>query len=261
MKKLINILFWAAIIVYYFVAMGFVSERQSEQIVTDLKINVLDSARSRFVTTDDILQMVENSTQKMRGVLFDSIDIPMLEQRLMTFPPVRRVDIFKTINGAVHINVTQRTPIVRVINRYGESFFLDERGEMLKHSNRYSAHVLVANGYINFRPGQENYNVMTAEHPAGRRNIMLELFELANFINDDRFWQAQIQQIYVNEEGEFELIPMVGAHVIVFGKFENPEIKFSRLKTFYQNGLSVKGWNTYQIINLKYEGQVVATKR
>jgi len=91
MKKLINILFWAAIIVYYFVAMGFVSERQSEQIVTDLKINVLDSARSRFVTTDDILQMVENSTQKMRGVLFDSIDIPMLEQRLMTFPPVRRV--------------------------------------------------------------------------------------------------------------------------------------------------------------------------
>ena len=249
------------VVCYYVVAMSFVSERRSELMCTDIRIAVLDSARSRFVTADVIHGMVENRDHKMRGVLLDSIRLPHVERLLSEHPPVRRVNIYKTIDGTVHIDVTQQTPIVRVINRYGDNFYLDERGELLKHSNSYSAHVLVANGFVNFRPGNESYNVFTAEHPAGRRNIMRELFELATYINDDRFWKAQIQQIYVNEAGEFELVPMVGAHVILFGIFENPEAKFSHLKLFYQNGLSVKGWNTYSMLNLKYEGQVVATKR
>ena len=242
-------------------ALGFVSEKRNEQICTDVIVTIVDSARSRFVTADDVYQMVENRTHKMRGVLLDSIDIPSIERRLSEFPPIRRVDIFKTINGAVHINVTQRTPVVRIINRFGDNFYLDDQGELLKHSNRYSAHVLVATGYINLRPPQENYNVFTAQHPPERRNIMRELFDLANFINENKFWKAQIQQIYVNQDGDFELIPLVGAHVIVFGTFDNPDAKFSKLESFYRNGLNVKGWNSYQVINLKYEGQIVATRK
>ena len=261
MKRLVNILFWMAVIAYYFVALGFVSERRNGQICTDIKVMVLDSALSRFVTANDIHQMVENSAHKMRGVLFDSINIPKLEQRLSEFPPIRRVDIYKTVDGTVHINITQRTPIVRVINRYGDSFYLDELGEMLPHSNRYCAHVIAANGYINLRPAQENYNVFAAEAAPGRRNIMRELFDLACYINNNKFWKAQIQQIYVNEDGDFELVPLVGNHVIVFGAFENPDDKFSKLESFYRNGLNVKGWNTYNMINLKYEGQIVATKK
>jgi cell division protein FtsQ len=226
-----------------------------------VEINVVDSARSRFVTAKDIFQMVDNRSQKIAGIRFDSINIPRIEQRLGDFAPIRRVDIYKTVNGAVHIDVMQRTPILRIINRYGESFYLDEYGELLRHSSRYCAHVLVANGYINLRQEQKNYNVLTAAVAEGRRNIMRELFELAGYINADRFWKAQIQQIYVNEDGDFELIPLVGAHVIVFGTFDKPEAKFSKLESFYRHGLNVKGWNSYDVINLKYEGQIVGTKR
>jgi len=221
----------------------------------------VDSALSRFVTAKDIFQMVDNRNQKITGIRFDSINIPGIEQRLVNFTPIRRANIYKTINGTVHIDVMQRTPVLRVINRYGDSFYLDERGDLLQHSGRYCAHVLVANGYINLRPEQNNYNVFTAEVVPGKRNIMRELFELANYINGDRFWKAQIQQIYVNEDDDFELIPLVGAHVIVFGAFDKPDVKFSKLESFYRNGLSVKGWNTYDVINLKYEGQIVSRKR
>jgi cell division protein FtsQ len=90
---------------------------------------------------------------------------------------------------------------------------------------------------------------------------MRELFGLAEYINGNKFWKAQIQQIYVNEDGDFELIPLVGSHVIVFGTFDKPDVKFSKLEALYRNGLSVKGWNTYNVINLKYENQVVTEKR
>lgn len=261
MKRFLKILFWAAVIAYYFLAWGFVSERRRGQPCTSVEITVVDSLRSRFVTAKDISRMVDNRTQKIAGIRFDSIHTSRIRQRLEDFAPIRRADIYKTVNGAVHIDVTQRTPVLRVINRYGESFYLDERGALLRHSGRYCAHVPVANGYINLRPEQKNYNVLTAEVAGGKRNIMRELFELAGYINDNRFWKAQIQQIYVNEDGDFELIPLVGAHVIVFGAFDKPEAKFSKLESFYRHGLNVKGWNTYDVINLKYEGQIVATKR
>ena len=263
MKHFLNILFWIAVIAYYFAAMSFVSEKRHEQICTSVKINVVDSVRSRFVTANDISLMVDNRSHKLTGVRFDSINIPKLVQRLLDFPPIRRAVIYKTVNGAVHIDVTQRTPVVRIINRYGESFYLDERGEMLQHSSRYCAHVLVATGYINLRPEREKpYNVHTSGVTVeGKRNIMRELFDLSAYINGDKFWKAQIQQIYVNEDGDFELIPLVGAHVIVFGAFDKPEMKFSKLMSLYRNGLNVKGWNTYNVINLKYEGQVVANKK
>ena len=261
MKRFLNILFWMAIIVYYFLAMGFVSDRRHELVCTSVKINIVDSALRRFVTAVDILQMVDNRSQKLAGIRFDSIHIPKIAQRLGDFAPIRRANIYKTIGGTIHIDVMQREPVLRVINRYGESFYLDDQGDLLPHFGRYCAHVMVANGYVNLRPEQKNYNVFATEVTLGKRNVMRELFELAVYINDDRFWKAQIQQIYVNEDGEFELIPLVGAHVIVFGTFDKPDMKFSRLESFYRNGLNIKGWNTYNVINLKYEGQIVATKK
>ena len=261
MKRFLNILFWIAVIAYYFVSLGFVSERRHELICTAVKVNVVDSARSRFVTAKDIFQMVDNQNQKLTGVRFDNINIPGIEQRLGEYAPIRRVNIYKTINGTVHIDVMQRTPVLRIINHYGDNFYLDDRGDLLRHSSRYCAHVLVANGNINLRPEQKNYNVFTARSDPEKRNIIRELYELADYINNDRFWKAQIQQIYVNEKDEFELIPLVGAHVIIFGAFDKPDVKFSKLETFYRNGLNVKGWNTYSVINLKYEGQIVTTQR
>ena len=261
MKRFVNILFWFVVCAYYFAALAFVSAKRSDLFCKDVRINVLDSVRSRFVTAEYISQMVENKDNVLRGVLFDSINFQNLEHKLNAHPPIRRVNIFKTFDGVVHIDITQRTPIVRIINSFGESFYIDQYGETLKHSRGYSAHVLVATGHINFRLGQENINVLDTDYQTGTRNVLLELFQLANYINEDKFWKAQIQQIEVNRDREFELIPMVGAHVIIFGTFENHEEKFSRLKLFYRNGLSVKGWNTYSKINLKYEGQIVATKR
>ena len=250
-----------AVIAYYFVSLSFVSERRHEQICTSVNVSVIDSVRSRFVTARDIFQMVENRNQKLTGIRFDNINAPGIEQRLSEFAPIRRAIIYKTINGTVHIDVMQRTPVLRIINRYGDSFYLDERGDLLRHSSRYCAHVLVATGYINLRPEQKNYNVHTVVNAPEKRNIMRELFDLAEYINNDRFWKAQIQQIFVNKNEEFELIPLVGAHVILFGTFDKPDVKFSNLETFYRNGLNVKGWNTYDTIRLKYEGQVVATKK
>lgn len=259
-KRILKILFWIVIIVCYFLSLDLVSERRHDQICTGIKVAILDSAVSGFVTKRDILEIANNKTNSIIGISFDSIKARDISNRLYKSTPVRDVVIYKTIDGIVHIDVKQRAPIVRIINRFGENFYIDDNGDLLKHFPRYYSHVLVANGFINLRAEQNNYNVLTSEVEKGKRNIMRELYELSCYINSNKFWKAQIQQIYVNEEGEFELIPSVGSHIILFGTSNKIEYKFSKLESFYRNGLNVKGWNNYEVINLKYEGQIIAER-
>jgi cell division protein FtsQ len=80
------------------------------------------------------------------------------------------------------------------------------------------------------------------------------------YITHDKFLKAQIAQIYVNEQNEFELVPRIGNHIILLGTAEDLDDKFRRLVAFYRYGLNKIGWNKYNVINIKYKNQVVCSK-
>jgi len=73
--------------------------------------------------------------------------------------------------------------------------------------------------------------------------------------------KIQIEQIYVTKNREYEFVPKVGRHIIIFGGIENMNEKFKKLLVFYHQGINNAGWNTYKSINLKFENQVVCSKK
>lgn len=81
------------------------------------------------------------------------------------------------------------------------------------------------------------------------------------FVQDDEFWSNQIQQIYVADNGEVELVPRVGEHTVLLGAPTRVEEKLARLKEFYTEGLNKVGWNKYSALNLKYDNQVICKKK
>lgn len=87
------------------------------------------------------------------------------------------------------------------------------------------------------------------------------MLELARFIHQNSFWSAQIEQIAVSSQKEITLVPKMGEHIIQFGPVENVEAKFHNLELFYKKGLNYKGWETYNIINVQFDGQVVCKKK
>ena len=131
-------------------------------------------------------------------------------------------------------------------------------------SSKYSSHVLIANGNIieHYEVNRTRVIYCDQENENWEKNhLMCDLYELSKFIYENDFWRAQIEQIYVNDEYEFELIPRVGAHIIYFGSIENYKTKFRNLRAFYVQGLNNLGWNEYEKISLKFENQVICTKR
>ncbi len=69
---------------------------------------------------------------------------------------------------------------------------------------------------------------------------------------------AQIAQIDLDATARATLFAQVGDERIEFGKPDDLDVKFRKLKIFYKEILPRVGWNKYDRINVEYEGQVVA---
>jgi cell division protein FtsQ len=130
-------------------------------------------------------------------------------------------------------------------------------------SDKYSAPVPIVNGNIFNKEAEQKIGsgVVEKADTAYYPSIVEKVFRMADFIRKSDFWNAQVEQIYVNANGEIEIIPRVGNHLIIFGDINDMEEKFDKLFLFYKEGLSKTGWNQYKTINLTFKGQIVCTKK
>ena len=81
------------------------------------------------------------------------------------------------------------------------------------------------------------------------------------FVENDGFWQAQIEQVHVQQNGDVLLTPLVGEHIIEFGTLDNYERKLQKMKAFYEQVLANDNWNKYKTVSLKYNNQVIAKRK
>ena len=84
---------------------------------------------------------------------------------------------------------------------------------------------------------------------------------MADFVNKNEFWRAQIEQVFIQANGQLLLLPQVGDYLIEFGTPDDYELKFRNLKAVYQQGFKNLGWNKYKAISVKYRNQIVCTKK
>jgi cell division protein FtsQ len=96
--------------------------------------------------------------------------------------------------------------------------------------------------------------------------LLNDVKKMAGFILNDPFWMSQVAQIDINADGNpmamgFEMIPVVGNHLVKLGNGNDIGKKFNRLMTFYKEVLSKTGFDVYSTVDVQYAGQVVGTKR
>jgi len=263
MKQLKNILFLSSVVVYLVIVSGFIAGKEKMQKISALQIRIVDSTENQFIQSDHIRSMLEQRKYSLFGKEPSGIDLEEIEASLKSRQIINQAEAFITEPGELHIEIRQKTPFLRVFNRYGQGYYLDREGNVIPLSQSFSPFVIVANGYIAepFTIGK-TLNINQVKHDSIQRSLhtIYDVYRLARFIADDKFWNAQIEQIYVNSNYEFELIPRVGSHIIELGRVEDLDKKFENLKILYLRGFNNLGWNKYGKISLKYKNQVVCTK-
>jgi cell division protein FtsQ len=255
--KILTALFIAA---YLFVVLGFVGKQYGEVLCKGIEVIIQDSIESGLVTRADVINLVRLEHSEVAGIPISSVDATGIEESLKAIPAISNVQVYTNIEGKLMIEVKQRTPLARIEDQNHSRYYLDGDGYIIPATMDYTPHILHINGHI---PGiyRKEKRIDTGEGGNGKNGMMNDLIKLSGYINGNPLWKSQIVQVYVNESGEFELIPRVGSQLILFGNADQMETKFFKLETLYREGFSNTGWNQYEIINLKYNNQVICTKR
>lgn len=260
MKKKLKWSLWILLLIVIVVAVFLVNQHHNQRAFKGFEISITYNSTDTFLTVSDIKEYLNKLGFKKEGQPISEINTVEIEAQIAQNPYVAHTEVYDKMDGTVIINIQQSNPIVRVINMNGTHYYLDETGRRMPLNKHYTSHVPIANGYIptGYEPDPAINPKDTGTFP--RDSLLHKIYLIAKQISKDDFLKAMIEQIYVNEKNEFELVPKVGDQMILFGDAVNIEDKFENLIYFYRDGMKRKGWDAYSIINLKYKNQVICTK-
>jgi len=256
MKRILNITIWIVVIAGIFVLVSFINVETKKITCKSLNVTIDYVKGDPMISVEEIKDLIFKTYDSLVGKKLTEINLVEVENMVNEIPLVANAEVYTSLTGKMKIHVTQRSPILRIINSSNQSYYIDQTGVGMPVTPGSPSRVLVASGNIKAKYS-DTLNIQNMEESS----LLKDLFKLSSFISHDQFLKAQIEQIYVTKTGGFELVPKVGRHLIVFGGIEDMENKFDKLLVFYHQGMNKTGWDKYKTINLKFENQVVCSKK
>jgi len=258
MKRLMKILLFIPAFYLMIVPVYFASLHYSE-LCSKIKITIADSSDYHFVTKRDIHNTIISNNQSILGKPVKEIKISEIEKTMGRYRELKTAEAYISLDGTLHIYADQRTPIMRVMANNGGDYYVDTEGVVIRRRNLYTPRLHVVGGNVNI--SQAMLNGISVLDTSIRNTILKDIYFLVNYINNDSFWAAQIDQIFVDSYDEIDLIPRVGNHIIHLGTADDFEGKLMNLRVFYDKVLPEVGWNKYSNINLAFRDQIVCRRR
>lgn len=241
---------------YFYFASTLVKQGEANEICNQVKVLVLDSHENRFVSEKDVKNILINSSLKPIGRNINDLNVLELEKLLNKKSAIKNSEVSVSRSGLLRVSITQRRPMLRIQTKNG-GFYIDDTGYVFPLVTSFTSYVPIISGNIpiKLREGQRG-RVDSKEN-----DWINSVLKFGEYIDKYEFWNSQIQQIYIEKNGDVTLFTRVGDHTINFGPIDNIGYKFKKLSTFYQNIVPIYGWNKYSTVNLKYSNQIVCTLR
>lgn len=259
MKKIIHISFWVILLAGTIVMLAFTDIEHNQRSYKSFRAEIINPSETAMITLEEINTLVTEKFGEIEGSPVTGIDLNDLENTVLANPYVSKCEVFQTMDGNLEMKVMVREPLVRIINENDIQFYLDYNGYAMPLSPSHPSHVLIANGRVK----EYYFSPDKTERPLSSfpdSSALQQVYPVAFYISQDEFLKSFIDQIFINENHEMELVPKIGSQAILFGNADDAKEKLENLKTFYQKVMNQMDWNVYKTINLKYKNQVVCSK-
>lgn len=215
----------------------------------DIRINYPND-EAHFVNEADISLRLRNAKINPVGKTYKEVNTLELSQLIEQNKLVRHASCYHTPDSLLRIDIEQRNPIIRVKSNIElrlsngtllQDYYIDRDGEAMPAQAGSAIRLPLVTGFV-------------------RKAHIQPLHDFAMYLKDQDFWNEEITQIYVRENGDVELIPRIGNHTILLGSLDDVDTKLRHVRTFYKKVAPRKGWNAYKVINVKFNGQVIGEK-
>ena len=258
MKRLVKIVLLLPTF-YLIVIPVFYAHYYYFRLCTGIKISIVDSSQYHFVTKRDIQNNIISNNGSIFGKPVKEVSLSEIENTMNRYRELKVAEAYISIDGTLHIYADQRTPIMRVMAANGGDYYLDVEGVVFRRRNLYTPRLHIVGGNVNV--SQSMLDGVSVLDTTIKNSILKDIYYIVSYIKRDKFWSAQIDQIFIDSYDEIDLIPRVGNHIVHLGTAENYEGKLRNLEAFYDKVLPEVGWNIYSRINLAYKDQIVCKRR
>ncbi len=238
MKRSIEILKFIFLLGLMAFLFSFSKLRNEHRKLSHIDIEFVDG-NSPFITYNAVNKLLIQNHGKVTSIGKETLVLKKMEQRLLENPMVRDAQVYVSVDGTLGAKIEQRKPIGRV--SASPDYYLDADGKKMPLSSVYSARVPIITGI-----SKNNFNELTP--------LLLK-------INEDEFMKLSVVGLNQNADGEVELKLRKMDFKVLFGKPINIEKKFQNFKAFYKKTKQDSTLYGYNTVNLKFESQVIATKK
>ena len=231
----IKIIGLIALVIFLF---AFSSNRNNSRKITDLDIK-FKGENNLFITHNNVSKLLIQNKQSVTSVPKEVLDLNRLESALNLNPMIKKAQVYVDIQGTLTAEIEQKTPIARVYTN--ASYYIDDEGSYMPLSSNHSARVPLVTGFV-------------------EKNKLDNIFKVAKKVDQDEFLKKHVVEIHQNENQSIELKLRNRNFKVQLGSLKMLDKKINNLKAFYKKALNDKILDTYTIVNLRFDNQVVCTK-
>jgi cell division protein FtsQ len=218
---------------------AFSSVRNSSRKVSATEIKFIGED-NLFITHETVSKLLIQNQQSVTNKHKEIIDLNRLENALTANPMIKEAQVFIDVDGKITAEIEQKKPLARVSTN--ASYYLDDTGSHMPLSTNYTARVPLITGTV-------------------YKNELTNVFTIAKKVQEDDFLKKHVVEIHQNDNKSIDLKFRLHDFSIHLGSLKSLDKKINNLKAFYQKAMRDNSLNDYSVVNLKFDNQVICTKK
>ena len=215
-----------------------------DALCSEIVIEIRNEKPYSFVSNRAVMEAIEKAGLQVVGQRIEDIKLDKIRSVIEKNPYILSARCYVSKANKLYVDIEERQPMFRVVNF--DNYFVDNRRVMLENPIAIPTYLPVVSGAVTKTFAQN------------------ELFDFVAYIQADEFLSKLIQQIYVSQNLNIELITALGNQVIKVGRIDKNsgfEARLRRLKSFYlSKTLNHIGWDKYTAIDLRFDKQIVCKR-
>lgn len=235
-KYYIKVFVLLVLVVFLF---AFSSVRNSSRKVSAPEIKFIGED-NLFITHETVSKLLIQNQQSVTNKPKEIIDLNRLENALTANPMIKEAQVFIDVDGKITAEIEQKKPLARVSTN--ASYYLDDTGSHMPLSTNYTARVPLITGTV-------------------YKNELANVFTIAKKVQQDDFLKKHVVEIHQNDNKSIDLKFRLHDFTIHLGSLKSLDKKINNLKAFYQKAMRDNTLNDYSVVNLKFDNQVICTKK
>nr|WP_262901983.1 cell division protein FtsQ/DivIB [Winogradskyella vincentii] len=218
---------------------AFSNQRNNARKV-DLKAPAFIGENKLFITDETVSKLLIQNQRPLTEQPKDIIDLNELEIALNSNSMIKKAEVFMSVNGELYTEIEQKRPIARVSSN--ASYYIDDEGSYMPLSSNYTARVPLVTGNVN-------------------KNSLETVYEFASAVDQDEFLKKHVIEIRQNDDNTIDFRIRKSDLIVHLGTLKKLDKKINNFKAFYQKAFKNKILESYTRVNLKFDKQVICTKK